>query len=576
MLMNNYTDDSIKVLEGLTGIREKLPMYIGSNTNEAVHHVIKEIITNSIDEHLAGYGNHIDITVNEENNSISITDSGRGIPLAKMDDLFLKIHSSGKFSDENYDVRLGLNGVGLKAATATGAITCTSQRDGETLTTSYNYKGKISENKKATKSKATGTKIIWTPDEEPFSESNEIIKAKVEKMVIFYNYVLPNLTFTVNGERYEPRELSSIIDNGYSSVFSGSASSDDLEVEVLFAWGDKPRDITFVNYSFIKYSGSHQTPFRRTFTREFNKHFNTNLKGDQIREDLMVVFNLKIKGDVSFDSQEKTRLNMPSIDGELSKLFGEIISQQFAQNKSEINKIAQALVKVNNQKTAKDLLKKIVKESEADKKNIFQLADKYNGCSSNTGVELYITEGDSAGNPLVSYKDHDYQGVMSIRGKLVNVHNSTLEEALQHQEIKDLISILGEKPNKKFDKIILATDSDEDGIHISVLLIGFLMKFYPELIKESKVYTVVTPRYQSEYKGKTYFAFNEEEKQNLKGSIGYLKGLGELDPEDLAEFVLGKNRILELVEYSEELEEQLDIALSNREEFKESRRELFR
>jgi len=595
-MSEQYTEKQIQELPILEGIRTRLPMYAGSKDAAAITHIVFEIINNSIDEAISGYGSKIEIELNTKTNNVRVRDFARGIPLGSLEGVLTKLHAGGKFNQESgaYKGVGGQNGAGLKLAPATGEVTAVSYREGQKRTIQCNVKG-VSKNELSKTKEVNGTEISWTPDREVFTETFlevEGIKKRLDDM----SYLMPGIEFevTVDGikESFKSKGLSQFI-NDYTvekdritPVFNFKAETQNLSVEVAMVWTKRENfEKAYTNMIYNSQGGTHTTALKATITREFNKFFETSFGGEEIRRGLCFIISLSMAEIPVFSGQSKERLNHSSINGNLSGLFKDEIKSIFNSAPKEFEAIVKLLTKLNDATDVDKLMKNITAASKKKSSSLFNVSTKFKGCSSDRDIEIFLTEGESASGGLSLTRNPVNQSTYALRGKPLNTFSKELVDILKNEEIQDLIKILGEPKDaiKKFDKIILAADADVDGTQIINLLLGFFAKFYKVLLLEGKIYIPTLPMYMaSSPKGEVKFLMNDEEKKKIPSTwdISYLKGLGELSPSELDNFTTNrKTRKLKQVKLTEETYEEfyesLKLALSKAEEDLAMRREMF-
>lgn len=564
-----YNEDSIQTLKPLEAIRLKLGMYVGSADNQAVHHIIKEILSNSIDEFLAGYGKKITIKI-KENNTIEIRDYGRGIPLEKVEDVFTKTHTSGKFKKDGeaaYGASGGLNGIGAKTATATGTVRVESMvaKEGSVVGI-YTYNSKSTNIDRSQHPVRPGTKVTWTPDDGVF-EDNTIDFEKVYDLVQTLSYATPGLRFEIayGGEEYiiESKGIEDFLNDNlekekfFSPLMKFKASDDTLSVEGAMVWTkERPVELSLVNLIPTSDHGTHVTALKTTLTREINKLLGSDLKGEEIRSGWSFVLSVKTLEEPVFKGQSKDTLNMPTINAPLSAMLRESFVDLLREHKDFFEKLSTIVAKMREKEEAVAQVRDIVTRSKSKSNPI---PKKLKMALNKSGAELFLTEGDSASGSLIQTRDPKKHAIMSLRGKPINVMKHELTKVLKNQEIQDMIIALGGfgedfKASKlAYDKIIIASDADSDGAHIQNLLLGFLYSFYPQLIEAGKVYIVKTPLYMIKRGTKVHYVFSESEMNNFQTQksdiISRLKGLGEIDKSYMAGFMFNeKTRVLEQVE----------------------------
>lgn len=546
-----YNNESIQTLKPLEAIRTKLGMYVGSADNKAVHHIIKELISNSIDEFLGGYGKEIGITLDEETNTVTVADWGRGVPLDKVEDVFTKVHTSGKFKGGDtpsaYGASGGLNGIGTKTATATGQVSVISRVKGEGVTHGeYSYESAHTVVDRKDKPKESGTTVKWTPDEGVF-ENNTIQYDEIYNLVALLSYATPGLEFKLRGNA----ESHNIISEGVSDFFKDyldgekmfspvmefSNSNETMSVEGAMVWTkERPVELSLVNLIPTSDHGTHVTALRSTLTREVNKLLGSDLKGDEIRSGWSFIISVKTLDEPVFKGQSKDTLNMPTINAPLSALLRESFVDMMQIHKDFFLKLETIVAKMREKEEAVAQVREVLTKTRSKGNPI---PKKLKMALNKSGVELFITEGDSASGTLIQTRDPKRHAIMSLRGKPINVMKHDITKVLKNQEIEDMIIAFGGfgedfKPARlAYDKIIIASDADSDGAHIQNLLLGFLFQFYPQLIEAGKVYIVQTPLYIIKRGTKTHYIFSETEmakfSTNKSDVISRLKGLGEID-----------------------------------------------
>ena len=546
-----YNNESIQTLKPLEAIRTKLGMYVGSADNKAVHHIIKELISNSIDEFLGGYGKEIGITLDEETNTVTVVDWGRGVPLDKVEDVFTKVHTSGKFKGGDtpsaYGASGGLNGIGTKTATATGQVSVISRVKGEGTTHGeYSYESAHTVVDRKDKPKKSGTTVKWAPDEGVF-ENNTIQYDEIYNLVALLSYATPGLEFKLRGNT----ESHNIISEGVSDFFKDyldgekmfspvmefSNSNETMSVEGAMVWTkERPVELSLVNLIPTSDHGTHVTALRSTLTREVNKLLGSDLKGDEIRSGWSFIISVKTLDEPVFKGQSKDTLNMPTINAPLSALLRESFVDMMQIHKDFFLKLETIVAKMREKEEAVAQVREVLTKTRSKGNPI---PKKLKMALNKSGVELFITEGDSASGTLIQTRDPKRHAIMSLRGKPINVMKHDITKVLKNQEIEDMIIAFGGfgedfKPARlAYDKIIIASDADSDGAHIQNLLLGFLFQFYPQLIEAGKVYIVQTPLYIIKRGTKTHYIFSETEmakfSTNKSDVISRLKGLGEID-----------------------------------------------
>ena len=585
MTMSNYTQDNIQTLSPLEAIRKKKGMYFGSNNSKAISHVAKEIISNSIDEFLAGYATTIDIAVSEKQNYVQITDNGRGIPVEKLEDVFTKPHTTGKEKDGGgYATSGGINGIGTKLATATGRIDCTIVRDGKTATGYYEYGKPFTTKIEKSRKKGSSTTVKWQPHKETF-EGNGIEYEPIDMLCRELSYITPNLIFkllnvdTNKSVTYKSNNIGEYIDylnagTLLSPIMTYTGVENTVKLDLAVAWSDKAyQEKSYINIIPTNDGGTHITAFKSTLTRQWNNYFSTSHKGDDVRQGLIVVLSIKTTEEAVFSGQSKDKLDMPSITQALNSLLANAFSQFFKTNESFFKEFNKALKKQKDRQEVAELMNSLHKKSYVKQDAFSEISSKYTGCFNDKNIELFLGEGESAATPIALVKDSNNQATYELKGKLKNIFEKPITEAMQSQEIKELIQILG-KPNeaeRKFSKIIIASDADHDGSHIALLILGFLATFYPNLLQKGRVYRLVTPILMARKGEKYEFAYEESsEWSHSWASKGYeivrFKGLGQINLNTIKPFIVD-NPQRKLAQYNvddwEAFYESLTVALSS-------------
>ena len=473
-----YNNESIQTLKPLEAIRTKLGMYVGSADNKAVHHIIKELVSNSIDEFLGGYGKEIEITLDEETNTVTVLDWGRGVPLDKVEDVFTKVHTSGKFKGGDtpsaYGASGGLNGIGTKTATATGQVSVISRVKGEGTTHGeYSYESAHTVVDRKDKPKESGTTVKWTPDEGVF-ENNTIQYDEIYNLVALLSYATPGLEFKLRGNA----ESHNIISEGVSDFFKDyldgekmfspvmefSNSNETMSVEGAMVWTkERPVELSLVNLIPTSDHGTHVTALRSTLTREVNKLLGSDLKGDEIRSGWSFIISVKTLDEPVFKGQSKDTLNMPTINAPLSALLRESFVDMMQIHKDFFLKLETIVAKMREKEEAVAQVREVLTKTRSKGNPI---PKKLKMALNKSGVELFITEGDSASGTLIQTRDPKRHAIMSLRGKPINVMKHDITKVLKNQEIEDMIIAFGGfgedfKPARlAYDKIIIASDAD--------------------------------------------------------------------------------------------------------------------
>ena len=614
-MANNYDGNSISVLEGLDPVRKRPGMYIGSVGTKGLNHLIYEIVDNSVDEHLAGYCSEITVTL-EKDGSATVEDNGRGIPVdineqvgrPAVEVVFTTLHAGGKFGDGNYKISGGLHGVGSSVVNALSLwLEVNVKRDGKIYNQRYEQ-GKVCYDLKEVgkcRKNDTGTKVSFFPDAEIFEKiyfKADAIKSRLHETA----YLNPNLTIIFINKRVgEEEEVTFHEENGIKAFISDmnkekekvtdiiyfKKEQDGIEVEIAFQYiNDFTENISgFCNNIYTQEGGTHITGFKSILTSTINqyarelgilKEKDNNFTGADVRNGLVAVVAVK-HPDPRFEGQTKTKLDNPDAEKVTKSIAGEQLTLFFDKNLETLKNVISCA-----EKSAK-----IRKAEERTKTNLLSKSKfsidsngKLSNCESRKPeeCEIFIVEGDSAGGSAKSARNRKTQAIMPIRGKILNVEKASMDKVLANAEIKTMINAFGcgfsEGYGNDFDisklryhKIIIMTDADVDGAHIATLLLTFLYRFMPELIKQGYVYLAQPPLYKVEKNKKVWYAYDDAELNSILEQIGRdnnnkiqrYKGLGEMDAEQLWETTMDpEKRILLRVTMDESATSEIDLTFT--------------
>ena len=608
-----YGADQIQILEGLEAVRKRPGMYIGSTSSRGLHHLVYEIVDNAVDEALAGFCTEIHVDINPDN-SITVTDNGRGIPVGinhkagipAVEVVFTILHAGGKFGGGGYKVSGGLHGVGASVVNALSEwLEVTIHRDGKEYKQRYE-RGKTMYPLKVTGDcdpNVSGTKVEFLPDKEIFEDTiydYDILKQRLREMAFLTKGLRIVLKDKREGQEREKvfhyeggiREFVSYLNRSkealYPEIIYCEGEKDGVSVEVAMQHNDSYTENTygFVNNINTPEGGTHITGFRNAITNTFNdyarknkllKDSEPNLSGDDIREGLTAIISVKI-GNPQFEGQTKQKLGNSeargAVDSVVSKQLEIFLEQNPTVAKATVEKSVLAQRAREAARKARDLTRR---KSALDS---MSLPGKLADCSDKNpeNCEIYIVEGDSAGGSAKTARNRATQAILPLRGKILNVEKARLDKIYGNKEIKAMITAFGTGIHEDFDisklryhKIIIMTDADVDGAHIATLLLTFLYRFMPELIKQGYVYLAQPPLYKVEKNKKVWYAYDDDELNNILTEIGRdgnnkiqrYKGLGEMDAEQLWETTMDpEKRILLRVTMDEAATSEIDLTFT--------------
>ena len=608
-----YGADQIQILEGLEAVRKRPGMYIGSTSSRGLHHLVYEIVDNSVDEALAGYCDHIQVFINPDN-SITVIDNGRGIPvginhkagLPAVEVVFTVLHAGGKFGGGGYKVSGGLHGVGASVVNALSDwLEVEICHEGKVYRQRYEkghvvYKLKVVAEWDPEK---TGTKETFLPDETIFEDTvfdYDTLKQRFREMAFLTKGLRISLT-DLRDE--EPKERVFHYEGGikefvqylnrsktplYEQIIYCEGTKDNVEVEVAMQHNDSYTDNTygFVNNITTPEGGTHVVGFRNAITKTFNdyarknkllKDSEPNLSGEDIREGLTAIISVKIE-DPQFEGQTKQKLGNSEARGAVDSIVSSQLQIFLEQNPAIGKSIVEKSVMAQRAREAARKARDLTRRKSALEG--MSLPGKLADCSDKdpSKCEIYIVEGDSAGGSAKTARDRATQAILPLRGKILNVEKARLDKIYGNAEIKAMITAFGTGIHDDFDisklryhKIIIMTDADVDGAHISTLLLTFLYRFMPELIKQGYVYLAQPPLYKLEKNKKVWYAYSDEELAKIISEVGRdqnnkiqrYKGLGEMDAEQLWDTTMDpQHRILRRVTMDDETSSELDLTFT--------------
>ena len=614
MSENNYGGDQIQILKGLEAVRKRPGMYIGSTSSRGLHHLVYEIVDNAVDEALAGYCNTIEVTINQDN-SITVIDNGRGVPVdvnhetgkPAVEVVYTMLHAGGKFGGGGYKVSGGLHGVGASVVNALSEwMEVYVKRDGHIYNQRYE-RGNVCYPLKVVGDcplEETGTKVTFLPDKEIFQETTvyeyNILKSRLREMAFLtkgIKIVLKDTREGIEQERVFHYEggikefveyLNKSKDALYDKIIYCEGLKDGVQVEVAFQHNDGYNEVvdSFVNNIKTPEGGTHLTGFKNALTKTFNDYAKKNklikdseqsLSGDDIREGLTAIVSVKIE-DPQFEGQTKQKLGNTVARSAVDSIVSEQLEIFLEQNPAVAKVICEKSILAQRAREAARKARDLTRRKTALENT--SLPGKIADCSDRDpkNCEIYIVEGDSAGGSAKTARSRATQAILPLRGKILNVEKARLDRILGNEEIKAMITAFGTGIHEDFDisklryhKIIIMTDADVDGAHIATLLLTFFYRFMPELIKQGHVYLAQPPLYKIEKNKKVWYAYSDEELNQIMLEIGRdqnnkvqrYKGLGEMDADQLWETTMDpEKRILLRVNMDEDSESEIDVTFS--------------
>lgn len=586
--IKGYTAEHIKVLEGLDGVRKRASMYIGSTGKDGLHHLVYEVVDNSVDESLAGFCDLIEVLINKDG-SLTVSDNGRGIPVEKhpvykksaMEIALTKLHAGGKFEKQAYQISGGLHGVGVSVVNALSKkLIAKVYRNGKVYQQEYKIGNTLYDVKEvgSCDKNKTGTEITFYPDDTIFSTTEfdfGFLRKRLQELA-FLNPLKIILKDEKNNKKEEFHYKGGLIEfinhiNKAKGVLHKpiyfKRQEDDTVVEATIQYNEGYNEniFGFVNTINTTEGGTHISGFKTALTRAINDYTekrgmlkNEKLTGDDTREGLTAIVSIKMR-DPQFEGQTKTKLGNSEMKGIVDSMVYIALTEFLEENPNIANKIGQKIIASAKAREAAKKSRDLVR-----RKSIIGfsgLPGKLADCSSKKfeKTELYIVEGDSAAGSSKMARDKEFQAILPLKGKILNVEKSNPLKTLSSEEILNLITAIGTGVKENFDisklrynKVIIMTDADVDGQHIMTLLLTFFFRYMPELIENGKVYVALSPLYRVR-KGKDYYVYNDQELKKLidklgKADVQRFKGLGEMNPEQLWETTMDpKKRILKKI-----------------------------
>lgn len=569
-----YTEESIKSLDWREHIRLRPGMYIGklgdgSSPDDGIYVLVKEVLDNCIDEHTMGYGRQIDIEIKD--NTVTIRDFGRGIPLGKVVDVVSKINTGAKYDSRVFQKSVGLNGVGTKAVNALSHyFKVTSYRDGKEKTAEFEKGVLIKEHKENKSNGSNGTMVTFIPDDHVFRNFH-FIPEYLENQIWNYCYLNAGLQINFNGKKFVSK-------NGLHDLLLRKTNEDEIRYPIIHLKGDDieialthnneyGEDIySFVNGQYTTQGGTHVAAFREAYVKTIREFFKKDYDTSDIRQSLVAAISVRVQEPV-FESQTKTKLGSQYVfEGgpSMKNFIGDFMLKELDNFLHKNTAVADALKKriEQSERERKDMagIKKLANER-AKKANLHN--KKLRDCRLHRNVEppvknreefiaqqltttIFITEGDSASGSITKSRDVETQAVFSLRGKPLNCYGLTKKIVYENEEfnlLQHALNIEEGIEGLRYNNIVIATDADVDGMHIRLLLMTFFLQFFPDLVRDGHVYILETPLFRVRNKQETIYCYNEQEKQQAirklgeKAEITRFKGLGEISPDEFGRFI---------------------------------------
>ena len=600
-----YGAEQIQVLECLEAVRKRPGMYIGSTSTRGLHHLVYEVVDNSIDEALAGYCTHIEVTI-QEDNSITVVDNGRGIPVAMhkigkpaVEVVLTVLHAGGKFGGDGYPISGGLHGVGISVVNALSVWTKVQvKRDGYLWGISFT-RGVTDEPLRKIRpleaGEETGTKVSFKPDHEIFPDTVydfNTLKTRLRELA----FLNKGLHITLTDKRGEGKSEVYCYEGGLTSfveflnqshqavnptIINVDGEKNKVIVDIAMQYNDGYSEniLTFVNDIFTEEGGTHLSGFRSGLTRTINdygrsagiiKENEDNLSGEDVREGLTAVISVKVR-EPQFEGQTKTKLGNSEVKGIVDNIISDGLKEFFEEHPSEAKAIITKTISASRARQAARRARELTRRKNA--LEISSLPGKLADCSEKNPdqTEIYLVEGDSAGGSAKQGRDRRFQAILPLRGKIINVEKARLDKILANDEIRSMITAFGtgigqefDLSKRRYDKIIIMTDADVDGAHIRTLLLTFFYRFMKPLITDGHVYIAQPPLYQVRKGKQVWYFYTDESMQAKLDELGRdnnsvvvqrYKGLGEMNPEQLWETTMDpENRTMLKVELEDAAE----------------------
>ena len=616
---NQYTAKQIQVLEGLEAVRKRPSMYIGNTASRGLHHLVDEVVDNSIDETMAGFCKKIEVVIHPDN-SVTVTDDGRGIPVdiheatgqPAVTIVLTKLHAGGKFGGSGYRVAGGLHGVGISVVNALSEwLEVEIRRDSRVFSQRFEKGIPVSDLKVIGKSVRTETKITFSPDPNIFEEINfnfDIIAHRLRELA----FLNAGAKIDLKDEREPNKEVSYKYNGGiiefakhlnknkdvlFKTPIYISGKKEDIEVEIALQYNDGYLEnvLSFANNINTEEGGTHLAGFKAAITRVVNdyarssivsnfkkfslKENENNLSGNDVREGLTALISVKLLNP-QFEGQTKTKLGNSEVRGVVSFIATEGLNNFLNENPDVTKKILSKSISALKAREAARRARDLVRQKNG--LSLGTLPGKLADCSEKDPRfrEIFLVEGDSAGGSAKQGRDRRFQAIMPLRGKILNVEKARLHKILENNEIRSIITALGinvgddlDIEKLRYDKVIIMTDADVDGAHIKTLLLTFFFRYMKPLVERGNVYVARPPLYKIEYNKKSYYLFDEEELntklKEINGNPGVqrYKGLGEMNPEQLWETTMNpETRVLKKIALEDALEadEMFTVLMGNK------------
>lgn len=588
ILQDNYQEENIVTLEWKEHIRRRPGMYIGklgdgTSSDDGIYVLLKEVLDNSIDEYMMGFGKTIEVRINED--IVTVTDHGRGVPLGKVKDVCSKMNTGAKYDSKAFKKSVGLNGVGIKAVNAlSSSFSMISSRDGQSKTVTFSQGALLLDNEIESSTGPNGTRVEFVPDKEIFGEY--IFREEhIEPLLKYYVYLNIGLTIDFNGKKYTSK-------NGLEDLLNESLTSeelypiihlfgDDIEVAITHTSQYGEEYYSFVNGQHTTQGGTHLSAFREATARVIKEFYARNFEYSDIRNGIVAAISVKIEEPV-FESQTKTKLgskemgpNGVTVIKYINDFLKKELDNYLHKNADTVEILQKKILDSEKERKAIAGVTKLARER-AKKANLHnkKLRDcriHYNDSKGDNRDEtsIFITEGDSASGSITKSRDPNLQAVFSLRGKPLNSYGLSKKIVYENEEFNLLQAALNIEDGMeglRYNKVIIATDADTDGMHIRLLLLTFFLQFFPDLIKKGHVYILQTPLFRVRNKKKIIYCYTEEERIKAINELGVnpeitrFKGLGEISPDEFRYFI-GKDIRLDKVTMKKEdlLKELLDF-----------------